>query len=76
MSGFPKAAVTVTLTGEEWTAVLTRMALPADALSPYGRAVYRSAQQKLADQIGTASDRCAAGVAARPQLISYQRPEG
>lgn len=70
MTAFPKAPVTVTLTGEEWTAVLTRLALPADALSPYGRAVYRSAQAKLADQIGAASDRCAAGVPARPQLVT------
>lgn len=69
MTAFPKAPVTVTLTGEEWTAVLTRLALPEGALSSYGRTVYRSAQQKLADQIGEASDRCAAGAPARPQLV-------
>ena len=43
---------------------------PDKHVSPYGRTLYRSAQGKLADQIGTASKRCAAGVPARPQLIA------
>ena len=37
MSSFPKAPVTVTLTGEEWTALLIRLTAPVarDGLSPH-----------------------------------------
>lgn len=58
MTPFPKAPVPVTLTGEEWTAILARIAKGAPGLSPYGLDVYRRAQDKLCMQITAASSRC------------------
>jgi hypothetical protein len=54
MSRFGKAKVTVTLTGEEWFALLAR--ITRRELSPKGSRVYRQAADKICAQIGAASD--------------------
>ena len=59
---FPKADVTVTLTGEEWTTILGALtwvdATTRDAaLSPKGRAVYHRAGNKLGEQVLAAQKR-------------------
>jgi hypothetical protein len=52
---FSKTDVTVTLTGEEWFALLARIA--KRPLSPEGAAIYHDATIKLQQQILAASDR-------------------
>jgi hypothetical protein len=52
---FPKMDVPVTLTGEEWTAVLAR--LIRRELSPEGAKIYNRATGKIQDQILAASRR-------------------
>lgn len=56
MTSFPKNPVKVTLTGEQWTTILARLARPSDGLSLRGRAVYRAAADSLAAQLKAASD--------------------
>lgn len=51
---FPDMNVPVTLTGEEWTTLLARIA--GRSLSAKGCRVYNSAARKLKDQLLAASD--------------------
>jgi hypothetical protein len=51
---FSKMDVTVTLTGEEWFAIVSRLA--RKELSRKGAQVYLSAQDKLQEQLSAASE--------------------
>jgi hypothetical protein len=51
---FGKTPVSITLTGEEWFALLAR--IDGRELSPKGSRIYRDASKKLCAQLGDASD--------------------
>lgn len=54
MPDFSKSDITVTLTGEEWFAIMVKLA--RKPLSPYGRRCLQRAQKRLGDQLaGTAA---------------------
>lgn len=74
MQKFPQAPVTVTLTGTEWTTIMARLAVGERSLSRTGRAIYRDAARKLADQVVAASDACHAGIKRGPRLVSPPPP--
>lgn len=69
MSDFPNAPVTVTLTGEEWTAIMVRFSHGKNGLSDQGCELYRQAARKLSDQVAAASDTHRKGVQMGPRLI-------
>jgi hypothetical protein len=54
MQRFGKIPVSVTLTGEEWTALIAR--ITGRELSPTGSRVYREAARKLSAQLEEAVD--------------------
>lgn len=54
MTRFGKTPVSITLTGEEWTALAAR--ITGRELSGKGSRVYREAVRKLSAQLGDASD--------------------
>lgn len=56
---FGKTDVTVTLTGEEWFALLAR--ITKRSLSPEGASIYNTAVGKLSQQILAVSDRVKSG---------------
>jgi hypothetical protein len=65
---FPDAPVTVTLTGQEWTAILIRLAHGKAALSDTGFETYGAAARELAEQVANASDLMHKGVQPGPRL--------
>lgn len=59
MTAFPKADVPVTLTGEEWTTVLAKLA--GRPLSKIGAGIWKSAATKMQAQILAASNAAKGG---------------
>ena len=57
---FGKQNVTVTLTGEEWFAIIATGA--GKSLSPEGRKIYRTAAKKMGEQVVAASNAAAQAV--------------
>lgn len=55
---FGKQNVTVTLTGEEWFAIIAKGA--NQDLSPVGRKIWRDAAKKMGEQVVAASNKAAA----------------
>ena len=65
---FPDAPITVTLTGQEWTAILIRLAHGKAALSVIGCEAYGVAARELAEQVANASDLIHKGAKLGPRL--------
>lgn len=55
---FGSSQITVTLTGEEWFAIISEIG--GKALGPEGRKLYREAAKKLGDQVVIAASKLSA----------------
>lgn len=53
---FSETEITITMTGEEWFTILTKMVRPTEALSAKGKVVFKSAQAKLVAAIEPVSE--------------------